>query len=117
MSGGGGGGSASSTTLFASPDLMLDELNLELKNNMEYRYGIITKLSLSLPSSLPDDFAAWLVFQADSEGTSMDYPDSIKWSGDDVASNVFTPLKNTLYNIGFWYDGTNVNAVTRGVAI
>lgn len=88
-----------------------------LENNTEYRYGEVTALSMSLPDTITDDYAVWLVFTSGDTATEIDYPDSIKWSGDDVSDGIFEPSENTIYNVGVWYDGTNVNAVTRGVAI
>lgn len=40
---------------------------------------------------------------------------SICWSGTDVVNNAFTPKANTRYTIAFWWDGSEHNAVVRGV--
>lgn len=90
--------------------------SLTLANNNEYRYtSALASLALSLPGTIDSDFCAWLVFVSGSTATSLTYPNTIKWSGDDVDNNVFLPVASKTYNVGFWYDGINVNAVVRGV--
>ena len=88
----------------------------EIANNNEYRYtGNVSSLTITLPSSVSNDFISWVVFNSGSTATSIVYPNTIKWSGDDVSSNTFVPVASKTYNICFWYDGINVNAVARGV--
>jgi hypothetical protein len=72
---------------------------------------------MSLPDTITDDYAVWLVFTSGDTATEIDYPDSIKWSGDDVSDGIFEPSESKIYNVGLWYDGTNVNAVVRGVDV
>lgn len=88
---------------------------LTLASNNEYRYTQnLTSLTITLPASIDNDFIAWVVFNSGSTATTITIPNTVKISGDDVESNVFTPVANKTYNIGFWYDGINVNAVVRG---
>ena len=88
--------------------------SLTLADNHEYRYTQdLTSLTLTMPSG---DFIASVVFSSGSTPTSMTYDSSIKWSGDDVTSNAFVPVASKIYNVVFWYDGININAVVRGVA-
>lgn len=87
-----------------------------IANNNEYRYTAnVLSLTLNLPSTISSDFTSWLVFVSGTTATSFTYPNTIKWSGDNVTNNVFLPATGKTYNIGFWYDGVNVNAVVRGV--
>lgn len=106
------GNSGSTTKITTSTDTAP---TVTLESNTEYRYSEVTALSLSLPDTIADDYAAWLVFTSGDTATEIDYPDSIKWSGDGVADGIFEPSENKTYNIGLWYDGTNINAVVRGV--
>lgn len=92
----------------------------ELKHNCEHRrpepyFFTSTWLQLLLPSAIPDDYISSLVFNSGNEPTILNYPQTILFTGDDVTDNVFVPKANTTYNVMFWYDGINVNAVSRGV--
>ncbi len=92
----------------------------ELKHNCEHRrpepyFFTSTWLQLSLPSAIPDDYISSLVFNSGNEPTILNYPQTILFTGDDCIDNVFVPKANTTYNVMFWYDGINVNAVSRGV--
>ncbi len=85
-------------------------------------------LTVKLPESIADDFECSVVFRSSSTATALTCPSSVKWSGDDVASittteneasvtyNCLVPQVNKTYNVIFWYDGFNVNAVARGVS-
>lgn len=86
------------------------------ENNTEYRYGELASLSVSV-SDVSDDYTAYIVFTSGTAATELNYPDTIKWSGDDVIDGVFAPLSDRRYNIGLWYDGSCINAVARGVEI
>ena len=88
----------------------------ELANNTEYRYASATaSLTISAPASVPSDYVAWLVFVSGSTATSLTYPSSWKWSGDEVSGGSFVPAASKTYNVCVWYDGVNVNAISRGV--
>ena len=65
--------------------------------------------------SIGDRLDAWVSFNSGTIATSVSYPNTIKWDGADVSSNVFTPVASKTYNIGIWYDGINVNANVRAV--
>lgn len=112
----GGGGSGGGT---AAPDVITSTdtaVTLTPANNTEYRYGELTSLSLNI-SSPADDYTAYIAFTSGATATETIYPDTLKWSGDDVIDGIFTPLPSHRYNIGLWYDGECINAVARGVAI
>ena len=87
------------------------------ENNTEYRCGEVTSVTITLPEEIPDDYAAYIVFTSGTTAAEAVYPDSIKWSGDDVIDGVFIPVASRRYNIGIWYDGVNVNAVARGAGV
>lgn len=87
------------------------------ENNTEYRCGEVTSVTITLPEDMPDDYAAYIVFTSGTTAAEAVYPDSIKWSGDDVIDGVFIPIASRRYNIGIWYDGVNVNAAVRGAGV
>lgn len=86
---------------------------LTLEDNTEYRYiQEMTTLSLTMPNG---NFISSIVFKSGSTATVINYSSSIKWSGDDVATNIFEPVADKVYNIVFWFDGININAIARGI--
>ena len=94
-----------------STDQSSTTATITLADNHEYRYTTdLTSLTLTMPSG---DFIASVVFSSGSTPTSMTYDSSIKWSGDDVTNNAFVPVASKTYNIVFWYDGININAISR----
>ena len=60
------------------------------------------------------DFIAGIVFSSGITSTQVVCNNEVKWSGDEVIDGVFTPDPETVYNLVFWYDGININAVSRG---
>lgn len=88
------------------------------RSGHEYRLGTPSSLSISLPDLPEPDFSALLVFQsgAGNGDTSIDYPDGILWSGDDIVSGRFLPFGGRHYTVLLWYDGAWHGAV-RGVAV
>ena len=97
------------------------DLSFTLNHNCEYRrpeckfLGGYVWLQLQLPSNIPDDYISSLVFNSGATARTLSYPQEIIFTGDDVIDNVFVPAANKTYNVMFWYDGVNVNAVARGV--
>lgn len=96
------------------------DISFELKHNCEHRRTeplILNTawLQLLLPSVIPDNYISGLVFSSGSTPRTLTYPQTILFTGDDCIDNVFVPKANTTYNVMFWYDGINVNAVSRGV--
>lgn len=88
----------------------------QLANNSSYRYTQnLSSLTLSFPT-MTDDYESEVVFKSGSTATTFSQGSTtIKWSGDDVSNNAFSPLANKTYNILFWYDSVNLNAIVRGV--
>lgn len=97
------------------------DVSFTLEHNCEYRrpetelFGSMVWLQLMLPINIPDDYISSLVFNSGAAARTISYPHEIIFTGDDVIDNVFVPAANTTYNVMFWYDGINVNAVSRGV--
>lgn len=112
--GNGSGGAAPKTNIIS--DYTSTAVIVTPETNTEYRYGTLTSLSFTI-SKPKDDYTAYIVFTSGETPTETIYPDTVKWSGDDVIDGVFTPLASKRYNIGIWYDGENINAATRGVSV
>ncbi len=97
------------------------DVSFTLEHNCEYRrpetelFGSTAWLQMMLPINIPDDYISSLVFNSGADARTISYPHEIIFTGDDVIDNVFVPAANTTYNVMFWYDGINVNAVSRGV--
>lgn len=92
--------------------------SLTLASYTEKRYTYasgLTSLTIALPATIDSDFNAAVVFKSRTTATTFSTDSAIKYSGDNVASNVFTPAVSTTYNLTFWYDGVNTNCVVRGV--
>lgn len=90
-------------------------ISLTPQNDTEYRYGVLTSISFTLPTKINNDYIVGVVFRSGDTATVMAYPDSIKWTGDEVTDNLFSPEANKTYNLILWFDGINVNVVARGV--
>lgn len=80
----------------------------------EYRYGTLTSLTITLPTEINLDYITSIVFTSGETDTTLTYPDTIKWSGDDVSDGVFLPVVSKTYNIILWFDDTNLYGVVKG---
>ena len=84
-------------------------VNVTLNSNTEYRMQATASLNLSLPSTIPDDYECYIVFQSGATATVLTYPaGSIKFIGDDCdAEGDFIPAANTGYEINIKNLGFN----------
>ena len=82
----------------------------------EYWCGTVTELSLSLPENPASTFACALVFDTpEGNGSAaLDYPEGIRWSGDDIVDGEFLLFGERHYTVFLWYDGS-WEATVRGV--
>ncbi|MBR4769831.1 MAG: hypothetical protein IK090_02760 [Clostridia bacterium] len=89
---------------------------LTVADRTEYWCGTITELSLSLPASPASTFCCALVFDTpEGNGSaSIDYPEGIRWSGDDIVDGEFLLFGERHYPVFLWYDGA-WEATVRGV--
>lgn len=96
-----------------------DDYFILAKKNTEYRYLYpgANKIQIGMPtnSSSTVDFICSLVFRSPETATEFTYSNNLKFTGDECSDGVFVPAAKTVYNIIFWYDGYNYNAVVRGV--
>lgn len=95
--------------------LPIETSTIELSNNTEYRANELSSLEITLKETIENDFISSVIFTSGETPTSFNYPADIKWSGDDVTSGIFVPIANKRYTIMFYYDGININGVSRGV--
>lgn len=86
-------------------------------NNVQYRLGELTSLTLNLPDNIPDDYISSVIFTSGATATNLIYPDTIKMLGEDCIDCVFTPAANKRYEVIVSYDGVNVVGVVGGYAI
>lgn len=77
------------------------DINVTLNSNTEYRIQAIANLNLTLPSTIPDDYECFLVFESGDAATVLSYAaDSIKFIGDDCdAEGDFIPQANKGYEV------------------
>lgn len=82
----------------------------------EYRCGTISSLSLSLPENPSPAFCCALVFDTpEGNGSAaLDYPEGIRWTGDDIVDGEFLLFGERHYTVFLWYDGA-WEASVRGV--
>lgn len=96
-----------------------DDYFILAKKNTEYRYLYpgANKIQIGMPtnSSSTVDFICSLVFRSPETATEFTYSNNLKFTGDECSDGVFVPAAKKVYNIIFWYDGYNYNAVVRGV--
>lgn len=105
-------GTKQSTTTITTNTTDTD-ITLTVADNTEYRYTQeLDSIDLTMPNG---DFIASIVFESGSTATVMTYDSGIKWSGDDVVMGFFVPTADKTYNIVLWYDGININGISRGV--
>lgn len=85
-------------------------------DQVEYRCGTLSELSLSLPENPAPTFCCAIVFDTpEGNGSaSLDYPEGIRWTGDDVENGGILLFGERHYTVFLWYDGA-WEATVRGV--
>ena len=89
--------------------------SITLADNIIYNGGTQTSLAITLPATDSIDFLCEIDFLSGSTPTTMTYSNTIKWVGDDVTSNVFTPEASKRYTIMCTYNGSDYVFYVRGV--
>lgn len=89
--------------------------SITLTDGYIYNGGEQTALTIALPTSANVSFLVEIDFTSGSTPTTLTYPNTIKWSGDDVSNNVFTPVANKRYTMICYYNGVDFVFVTKGV--
>lgn len=89
--------------------------SVELATNTIHNASELALLTITLPT-FDSTFISQLNFTSGATATAFIAPDTIKWAGDDIVSGAFVPAANTRYTILFYSDGSNLRAVSQGVA-
>lgn len=102
-------------TTISTSELTAPTLNMSY--NTEVRYGEVSSLTLTLPSSFEDDYISSVVFTSGDTAVNLIYPEEIKISGEDCMDGIFTPVENKRYTLILSYDGVYVSGIVGGVTI
>lgn len=89
--------------------------SITLADNTIYNGGEQTALTITLPSTADVSFLCEIDFTSGTTATTLSYPNTIKWVGDDVNNNVFLPVASKRYTIICAYDGVNYRFTVKGV--
>ena len=89
--------------------------SITLADNTIYNGGEQTALTIALPATVDVSFLCEIDFTSGTTETTLAYPNTIKWVGDDVANNVFIPVASKRYTIICAYDGVNYRFTVKGV--
>lgn len=89
--------------------------SITLSDNTIYNGGEQTALTIALPDTVDVSFICEIDFTSGTTPSTLSYPNTIKWIGDDVANNVFIPVASKRYTIIVAYDGVNYRATVKGV--
>ena len=81
----------------------------------DYRFGIMTALTINMPEKFDEDFYTMITFDSDESATVLTYPTgTVSFSGDSVEDGVFVPEAKMHYTVFIWYDG-KMQCLVRGV--
>lgn len=89
--------------------------SITLADNTIYSGSEQTALTIALPATVDVSFICEIDFTSGTTATTLAYPNTIKWLGDDVANNIFIPAASKRYTIIVAYDGVNYRATVKGV--
>lgn len=93
-----------------------DNTSIALANNTEYRRGVVSTLSITLPESMPNVFECQVSFTSGASPTVLTLPTGISLSGDGITNGTITVQANYRYGLLFWYDGAVVWCVVCATA-
>ena len=86
-----------------------------LANDTIYNAGELTSLTITIPNSMTVDWLCQFNFTSGSTATTLTAPNTIKWLGDDVENNIFTPDASKRYAVMFYYDGVQIRGVVQSL--
>lgn len=89
--------------------------SITLADNTIYNGGEQTALTITLPSTVDVSFLCEIDFTSGTTATTLSYPNTIKWAGDNVNENIFVPVASKRYTIICAYDGVNYRFTVKGV--
>ena len=87
----------------------------ELAYNTEYRFMLeLESIEFTLPDNPKDDYISSFVFKSGATATTITYPDTIKWTGDDISSDKFVPASSKTYEVLIYWNGINFCGIVKG---
>lgn len=87
----------------------------ELANNTEYRFMLeLESIEFTLPENTIDDYISSIVFKSGATATTIIYPDTIKWMGEDISSDKFVPASGKTYEVLIYWNGFNYCGIVKG---
>lgn len=87
----------------------------ELADNTEYRSTLeLESIEFTLPENPTDDYISSLVFKSGATATTITYPDTIKWTGDDISSDKFVPASSKTYEVLIYWNGFEYCGIVKG---
>jgi len=89
--------------------------SITLTDNTIYNGSEQAALTIALWSDPNASSICEIVFSSGDTATTLAYPNTIKWLGDDVNSNIFLPVANKRYTVILYYDGAETVGVVKGV--
>ena len=89
--------------------------SITLTDNTVYNGGELTSLVIAVPDTVNIAFICNIEFTSGATPTTLQYPDSLKWIGDDITDNVFTPTINKRYSVICYCNGVDYICVVKGV--
>lgn len=89
--------------------------SITLADNTIYNGSTQTALTIALWAAPNVASLAEVVFTSGSTATTLSYPNTIKWLGDDITGGLFIPAVSKRYTIMFYYDGVETVGVVKGV--
>lgn len=89
--------------------------SITLADNTIYNGGEITSLNIALPSTATLGFLCEIDFSSGATASTLSYPNTIKWLGDDLENGVFVPQASKRYMVVISYDGNEYVAIVKGI--
>ena len=87
----------------------------ELADNTEYRFTLeLESIEFTLPELPTDDYISSLVFKSGATATTITYPDTIKWTGEDISSDKFVPASGKTYEVLIYWNGIDFCGIVKG---
>lgn len=96
-------------------EISVSTLSQLLASDTIYNCGELSSLSVSFPVTPDVTYISQINFDSGATATTLSAPNTVKWLGDDVTANVFTPVANKRYAILFYFDGTNIRGLVQGI--
>lgn len=93
-------------------------LNTQLNDNTFLQCSNeLTSLTLKFPTTLEDTYKSKISFKTGTTALTFKCDDVVKWFGEDVSNNIFTPQISKYYYIEFYQNVDGLNAYVRPYSI